>query len=104
MDLVAEEKVFKEKTVNDLMEYPYAPASRSAYHPITSGYSAMAVVEPLAREKGLHRVAIVSPDRKMSEMETARSSSSQAELGRGPQLIRVARLFALVCFCSASTW
>lgn len=76
MDLVAEEKGFKEKTVNDLMEYPYAPASRSAYHPITSGYSAMAVVEPLAREKGLHRVAIVSHDRKMS-VETSGGSSQR---------------------------
>jgi CBS domain-containing protein len=61
-DLVKEEEKFQTKTVGDLMTYPLS--RRNPFHPLHRGYSAMAVVEPLAREPQLHRIPVIDPDTK----------------------------------------
>jgi CBS domain-containing protein len=67
-DFVEEEKVFATKTVNDLMTYPLQ--LRNPFHPVKEGYSAMSVVEPLAREENLHRVPVIDKERQMSNLVT----------------------------------
>jgi CBS domain-containing protein len=54
---------FQKKTVNDIMTFPLS--KRNPFHPVTSGYSLLAAVEVLARERGLHRVPVVDKDRKL---------------------------------------
>jgi len=67
-DLVEEEKTFSTKTVADVMTYPLS--RRNPFHPVTEGYSALAVLEPLAREEALHRVPVVDQDRQMFNLVT----------------------------------
>jgi CBS domain-containing protein len=67
-DLVEEEKVFATKTVNDLMTYPLS--TRNPFHPIKEGYSALSVIEPLAREENLHRVPVIDQNRQMFNLVT----------------------------------
>jgi CBS domain-containing protein len=67
-DLVDEEKVFATKTVNDLMTYPLS--TRNPFHPVKEGYSALAVMEPLAREENLHRVPVIDKNRKFNNLVT----------------------------------
>lgn len=123
-ELLNEEKEFAKKTVDDLMQYPYAP-KRNPFHPIqqvsprrragwriaavragclrvggtesnafassplvahislfvfacgrpvpmavAQGYSALAVVEALARERGLHRVPVIDSNRRIVNLVT----------------------------------
>jgi len=69
-ELVKEEEKFRDKTVNDLMTYPVK--WRNPFHPVVRGYSAMSVVEPLAREPDLHRVPIIDREtRQMYNLVTA---------------------------------
>jgi len=67
-DLVAEEKDFSTKTVNDVMTFPLT--KRNPFHPVSEGYSALAVFEPLAREQALHRVPVVDKDRQIFNLVT----------------------------------
>jgi len=67
-DLVDEEKSFASKTVNDVMVYPLS--LRNPFHPIKQGYSALSVVEALAKEESLHRVPVVDKDRQMFNVVT----------------------------------
>jgi len=61
-DLVREEKKFASLTVKDVMGTSAPIAARNPFHAVPVGYSAMAVVEPLAREVSLHRVAVVDTE------------------------------------------
>jgi CBS domain-containing protein len=67
-DLVEEEKTFATKTVNDVMTYPLS--TRNPFHPVREGYSALAVVEALAKEESLHRVPVVDNNRQMFNLVT----------------------------------
>jgi len=67
-DLVEEEKNFATKTVNDVMTYPLS--TRNPFHPVREGYSALAVVEALAKEEKLHRVPVVDNNRQMFNLVT----------------------------------
>eukprot|EP00456_Euglypha_rotunda_P025964 TRINITY_DN2092_c0_g1_i10.p1 TRINITY_DN2092_c0_g1~~TRINITY_DN2092_c0_g1_i10.p1 ORF type:complete len:330 (-),score=51.28 TRINITY_DN2092_c0_g1_i10:23-1012(-) len=67
-DLVEEEKTFATKTVNDVMTYPLS--TRNPFHPVREGYSALAVVEALAKEEALHRVPVVDQNRQMFNLVT----------------------------------
>jgi len=67
-DLVDEEKTFATKTVNDLMKYPVA--YRNPFHPVEEGYSALAVLEPLARTENLHRIPVIDKNRQMFNLVT----------------------------------
>jgi len=59
-DLVKEEKHFQNKTIADVIAHPHTV--KNPFHPVPRGYSAFAVFEPMAREKGLHRVPVVDPE------------------------------------------
>jgi len=67
-DLVEEEKLFAKKTVNDLMTYPLS--HRNPFHPVKEGYSALAVIEALAREENLYRVPVIDKNRQMFNLVT----------------------------------
>jgi len=61
-------KNFATKTVNDVMTYPLS--TRNPFHPVREGFSALAVVEALAKEENLHRVPVVDKDRQMFNLIT----------------------------------
>lgn len=71
-DLVSEEKVFARRTVGDLITQYHDTATTPIYYPIKAGYSAMCVLETLAREKGLRRVPIINNenDQQLSNLVT----------------------------------
>lgn len=56
-ELLKEETEFGNRTVDAVMKFPLA--DQRLYHPLTEEYSAMAVVEQLAREGGSRRVVVV---------------------------------------------
>jgi CBS-domain-containing membrane protein len=64
--LIKEEEIFRNKTVDDIMTRPL----RTRLHPVTQGYSLFAAIEPLSREKALHRIAILDSDRKLLSIIT----------------------------------
>jgi CBS domain-containing protein len=66
--LVEEEKEFMKKTVNDVLHRPHA--DRHIYMPVYKGYSMMSVLEPLARERGLHRVPVLDQQRRILHLIT----------------------------------
>jgi len=66
--LVESSEEFKQKTVDDIMRYPLT--KRNPFYPLHSGYSVLAAVEIMAREKGLHRIPIVAEDRKLITVVT----------------------------------
>jgi CBS domain-containing protein len=67
-DLVQEEKRFATKVVSDIMTWPLS--NRNPYHPVRQGYSALAVLETLARESGLHRVPVIDSKRAIYNLVT----------------------------------
>lgn len=69
--MLEEEQYFLAKTVDDLMKFPRT--NKNEFHPIPAGYSAFAVVEALARERGLHRVPVVTPERAVVNLITQSS-------------------------------
>jgi len=66
--LVEKEEYFQTRTVNDLMIYPIR--KRNPFHPIPRGYSLFAVMEVLARERGLHRVPIIDQNFRLVHLVT----------------------------------
>jgi len=66
--LAEKSEEFQKKTVNDIMTYPLS--RRNPFHPVSSGYSILAAVEPLARERGLHRVPVIDKDRNLQTIIT----------------------------------
>ncbi|MFX7808447.1 hypothetical protein ABTK09_19660, partial [Acinetobacter baumannii] len=52
------EREFQQKTVSDVLRYPNT--LQNIYHPIRRDFSALSVVEMLAREPSLHRVVIIN--------------------------------------------
>jgi len=67
-ELVEKEEYFQTRTVNDVMVYPLR--KRNPFHPIPRGYSLFAVMEVLARERGLHRVPIIDHDFHLTHLVT----------------------------------
>jgi len=59
--MMKEEEKFGEKTVNDLMQHPRS-RKISPFHSVFRGYSACAVIEPIAREPALRRIAVIDRD------------------------------------------
>lgn len=58
-----EHEKLKVLTIKDVMEWPHAKINR--FHPIHKGFSALSVVENLARHKGLHRVPVIDDHNRM---------------------------------------
>jgi len=67
-ELYSKEEILQDRVVNDIMSYPLS--RRNPFHPVPKGYSILAAVELLAREKGLHRVPVVDQNRKLINMLT----------------------------------
>jgi len=59
--LIDKEEEFREKTVKDVMKYPVA--FRNRFHPVQNGYSLLAALEILARERaGLDNTTAASTE------------------------------------------
>lgn len=58
----------KNVTVNDCMQSPLT--RENPFKPVTQGYSLHFALEILARESGLHRIPVITRDRKMANMLT----------------------------------
>eukprot|EP01089_Gocevia_fonbrunei_P009608 TRINITY_DN2195_c0_g1_i1.p1 TRINITY_DN2195_c0_g1~~TRINITY_DN2195_c0_g1_i1.p1 ORF type:complete len:262 (+),score=55.46 TRINITY_DN2195_c0_g1_i1:46-831(+) len=59
-DLVATEEDFLTKTVDDIM---VSPRRNNMFHPVRGGYSLYYAIEALAKERDLHRVAVIDNNR-----------------------------------------
>mmetsp|Transcript_8804 Transcript_8804/g.11510 ORF Transcript_8804/g.11510 Transcript_8804/m.11510 type:complete len:226 (-) Transcript_8804:690-1367(-) len=68
LEMMQESAHFKSLTVHDVMKYPRT--NKNPFHPIRSCYSAFTVVEALAKDPQLQRVAIVNDDRSVANIVT----------------------------------
>lgn len=66
--LVAQEEDFQAKLVKDVMQYPVS--RRNPFHPIEQSFSLLSAIELLAKVRGLHRVPVCDPERKLVGLVT----------------------------------
>lgn len=66
--LMREHETFKDKKVKDLMDWPLS--RKNPFRPVEKGFSALNVIELLAKVPDLHRVPIIAPNREMLNFVT----------------------------------